>query len=930
MSKTKKIATAVVSIVLASSMCIGLTACGDDGNKINYPSFTPDKPANASQDMLALSISEDSVDEEGNPKDDVTLAYNTGTALSMNVGYQNSGRYGYITYQNADGLVSGEFDLFGTRYAAGRLKPAWQALSTELGISFADNFQNLSSDAQVSQAITDGNLATYNVITASANIITTNANSDPDLFLDLSLYLDYMPNYKAFLEENPLVMLSLTSNVDSGAMYYAPYFDGNDDIEKYELANMNWIESLLDGTGAGDSTTFTAQAKAKQSNAEGSTSVSSQGDVSDGTQAKAESYMGKTGNWWVEVTDVDNSDLNADGTLKDTADTSKTIKVYVDYDNVLAELGNTNSDLYKAVAAAGVTDPTSLESGNIVDIQNAAINAKKGEVTGAQLLAILRNYIDVAYLDADGGDSFYATRSDVFNGYNAAWDVDLLVALSRCVVTNNSLLGTDTAMADVYALSGRQGTTQRMNDLLSLTGELYGERGLTFRYEYAYVDSDNTIKDARLNESTYDALDKMNALVEEGLIYTGTATGNGTISYYTKGEIEALMIFDYVQTQTANGGYTAMGVSEKAKGAVDENYNFAPILTPVSKWSDGTTEATDGEDYDFTADGEKIMRFTESWRSVKNTGFCVPYESVKDKPEVLSAVLTFIDYLFSNDGQILMTYGPQSTNNDCKETSDGVYTSEADGFWYDEKATGVTLADVAVQVAGSEQYTVKDEYAGQYFVYKNEVYTGTYYKGEMQPTMTDANLNLYYGYTVNELKLGSAPIGSNYALNYTSYARGVIGSALPIGNKLQSFEYQCTADCGIIGADKVAACLTNGTISHVYLQVDNPKDNPWYTIIPTTLPYDQATSAAINTNYSGYNQNWFRSSSSAPMINFLLEVMFRGLDGESSESNYLGTGGGTLPDSAADAVEMVEGLGWRTYLGYMQDAWAELLEYYNG
>lgn len=928
MSKTKKIATAVVSIVLASSMCIGLTACGD-GDRIDYPTFTPTTPTGSSQNMLTLSISEDSVDEEGNVKNDVKLAYNTGTSLSMNVGYQNSGRYGYITYQNADGLVSGEFDLFGTRYAAGRLKPAWQALSTELGINFADNFQNLSSDAQVEQAMTDGNLATYNVITASANIITTNANSDPDLFLDLSLYLDYMPNYKAFLEENPLVMLSLTSNVDTGAMYYAPYFDGNDDIEKYEIANMNWIEALLDGAAAGDKTTFTEQAKAKQSDAEGSTSVSRQGDVSDGTQAKAASYMGTEGNWWVEVTDVDNSDLNADGTLKDGVDTSQTTKVYVDYDNVLAKLDDTNSDLYKAVAAAGVTDPTSLESGNIVDIQNAAINAKKGEVTGAQLLAILRNYIDVAYLDADGGDSFYATRSDVFNGYNAAWDVDLLVALSRCVVTNNSLLGTDTAMKDVYALSGRQGTTQRMNDLLSLTGELYGERGLTFRYEYAYVDDKDTVQDARLNESTYEALDKMNALVEEGLIYSGTATGNGTISYYTKDEIEALMIYDYVQTQTANGGYTAMGVSEKAKGAVDENYNFAPILTPVSKWSDGTTEATDGEDYDFTADGEKIMRFTESWRSVKNTGFCVPYDSVKDRPEALSAVLTFIDYLFSNDGQILMTYGPMSETNDCKETSDGVYTSEDNGFWHDEEAD-VQLSTVAEQVAGSSQYTVKDEYAAQYFVYKNKVYTGTYYKGEMQPTMTDANLNLYYGYTVNELKLGSAPIGSNYALNYTSYARGVIGSALPIGNKLQSFEYQCTADCGIIGADKVAACLTNGTISHVYLQVDNPKGNPWYTIIPTTLPYDQATSAAINTNYSPHNTTWFRSSSSAPMINFLLEVMFRGLDGENSENTYLGTDGGTLPNSAAKAVEMVEELGWDTYLGYMRAAWTALIEYYEG
>lgn len=899
MSKTKKIATAVVSIVLASSMCIGLAACGPE-------------PLADSQARLEVADS-----------------YASGTNLSMNVGYQNKTPYGYITYQSNDALVSGEFELFGTRYAADRLKPAWAALEDELDVTFTDNFTNLSSDAQIAQAISDGNLATYDVITGSAKEITTNAQANTSLFLDLRMYLDYMPNYKAFLEANPIVQLSLTSDTTNGAMYYAPYFDGNDDIEKYEIANLTWIEKLLDGTEAGDSTTFTSQASAKAAKTAGSTSASAAGDIGNGTKASATSYMGTTGSWWINTTDVANSDLNADGTLKDDADTSKTTKVYVDYDNVLAELGDTTSDLYQAVKDAGVTDPTSLESGNIVDIQNAAINATNGTVTGAQLLAILRNYIDVAYLDADGGDSFYATRSDVFNGYNAAWDVDLLVALSRCVVTNHSILDTQTAANDIYAISGRQGTTQRSNDLLSLVGELYGERGLTFRYEYAYVDSDNTIKDARLNESTYDALDRMSALVEEGLVNSGQSTGNGTISYYTVGkdgpEIQALMIFDYVQTQTANGGFAAMGVSTRAdRNNVPEDYNFAPIVTPVSKYDDGTTN--DG-DYCYL-NGRKVMRFTESWRSVKNTGFAVPYAAVDGEPEKLAAVLAFIDYLFSNDGQILMTYGPQSSTNDCEETGDRVYTSEDNGFWYNEEATGVTLADVAEQVAGSEQYTVKDEYAAQYFVYKNKVYTGTYYKGEMQPTMTDANLELYYGGTVNGIKLGTGAIGSNYALNYTSYARGIIGSALPIGNKLQSFEYQCTADCGIIGADKVGACLTNGTIDHVYPTLNNPYDNPWYTIIPTTLPYDSTTAASIDTNYSDYGTTWFVSSSST-YINFLLEVMYKGLDGETSSSNYLGTGGGTLPNSAANAVKMVEDLGWTTYQNYMNEAWDLLVAYYN-
>ena len=897
MSKTKKYLTAIVSLAMAGALVFGFAGCGPDN---------PDTPPDKTESQPRLDVSTDA---------DGGISYAGGTALSMNVGYNNNTPYGYITYQNNDALVTGEFTLFGSHYAAGQLKPAWAALQEELDVTFTDNFTNLSSDAQINTAITDGVLSTYDVITGSTAAITTQANADPDLFLDLSMYLEYMPNYEAFLMDNPIIMLSLTNSTDTGAMYMAPYFDGNDDIEKYEIANMTWIEKLLDGTAAGDSTTFTQQATAKQAST--GTAASKRGDVLDGTSASVESYMGQTGSWWVETTDVSAADLNEDGTLKDGVDTSATTTVVVNYDAALAAAKESGSALNTALTAASV-NVANLTSGNIVDLQNAAINATNGRVTGAQMLAILRAYIDVAYQTEDGA-KFYDVRSDVFNGYNAAWDVDLLVALSRCVVTNTGLLDTQTAMADIYAISGRQGTTQRFNDLLSLTGELYGERGLTFRYEYAYLDSDNTVKDARLNEDTYTALDRMNQLVEEGLVYTGTETGNGTISYYTANQIEALMIWDYVQTQTANGGYAAMGLTEIA--AVGDDYNFAPILTPVSKYDDGTT---DDEGYDYI-DGRKVMRFTESWRSVKNSGFAVPYEAVANNPEKLAAVLAFIDYMFSNDGQILMSYGPQSSTNDLSGTAEAGFTSEDDGFWYNDEVTGVSLDTVAYRVEGSDQYTVKDEYAAQYFIYKNKVYSGTYYKGEMQPTMTDANLQLYYGRTVNDITLGQAPIGSKYARSYTNFARAIIGSALPIGNKLQSFEYQCTADCGIIGADKVAACLTNGTIEHVYQQIT---ENPWYTIIPSALPYDPVTASAISNKWSQLNTTWFGSGSSI-YINWLLEIMFRGLDGETSTSTYLGTAGGTLPDSAAAAVAVIEGLEYDTYQDYMTEAWGFLIEYYD-
>ena len=184
MSKTKKYLTAIVSLAMAGALVFGFAGCGPD-NPDN-----PDTPPDKTESQPRLDVSTDA---------DGGLSYAGGTALSMNVGYNNKTPYGYITYQNNDALVTGEFTLFGSHYAAGQLKPAWAALQEELDVTFTDNFTNLSSDAQINTAITDGVLATYDVITGSTAAINTQANADTDLFLDLSMYLDYMPNYKAFL-----------------------------------------------------------------------------------------------------------------------------------------------------------------------------------------------------------------------------------------------------------------------------------------------------------------------------------------------------------------------------------------------------------------------------------------------------------------------------------------------------------------------------------------------------------------------------------------------------------------------------------------------------------------------------------------------------------------------------------------------------------
>jgi putative aldouronate transport system substrate-binding protein len=885
MNNFKKIATVAVTVVMAGSMAASFSACGKKhGSNVAANTDFNNVATTATVDGLTINLSEDG-----------RLAYDAGTTLNLNVGDTNVERR--ITYDETQ--ISGEVKLpDGEIYQAGDLKPAWAAASTFLGIEFNNAFQAKSSDEQITTPISEGKLANYDVITGSGSKIVEEGAKAENTWLDLSKFLDYMPNYKAFLENNPLVRLSLTSDTTTGTMYYAPYFDGNDDIEKYVLTKREWTRAILDAEDVSKATTtFAAQADAKKTNAT-TNSI-------DGTKASASAFMGTTGSWSVETTDPSDS----------TA--SKTVDLVVNYDSALTAAKNESTELGKAIKDAAGSVYTGT-SGNIIDLQNYAINETSGNVTGAKLIKILQAYIDVAY-QTKSGAKFYSTRSDVFNSVSAGWDADLMTALYRCVVTGVNLFDDSTiagGIGNVYALAARQGTTQRGLDLVSYAGELYGVRGLESRLElYTYIGADGTLKDSRLNESTYTALENMSKLANEGLLYTGTTAA---VSYYDSSSIQTFSEHDYCQTQTKYGFYSGEVEGVSLSGVISSGslkYDFAPILTSVSNW-----------DTDDNGTKDTIMRFTESWRSVKNTGFCVPYAAVSGDANKLSAVLNLIDYMFSNDGQIIFTYGSQSTNGN----------TNPNGWWYgtnvtasDDNPNGVYLTDVAepaVSGSNQSQYVVKSQYAGQYFIFQNQVYTGTYYKGTQIPTLTDANLDFYHGLSVNGETMGGTHYKKNYQFNYTDYARGVIGSALPIGNKNQGFEYQGTSSCGIDGSDIVAAALTNGTIKHVTLQVDS--SNLWYTAVPTTLPLTTAQSTTVSGQTVISNQLFYNNSKvTYSTTNFMMDIAFYGYDTTRNIANHEDLG--TIPANAAACVTYLKGKGLETRVSIYQDGWNKIYTWYT-
>ena len=388
--------------------------------------------------------------------------------------------------------------------------------------------------------------------------------------VNIGEYLNSMPNFKAYLDQNPIVRLSITGNTSNGAIYFSPYFDGVNDIERMPLMRVDWVQKLLDGEGE-----FTA-------------------DASNKTAAPVyQPYMPNSGKIEIDTVKLDGSGVET---------------VTKDYD----------------------------AAGNIVEKMNAA-----GSMDGVAAVNMLRTYIDEAYA------GYYGTeRSNLFVGQNAAWDVDELVALLRCVVANpQTLNGTDSVQG---LFSREDDNNQRRVDIMRFAGHLFGVRGLESRQDYLYFGTDGKLHDARQEKESYEAMSRMHDMAQEGLIskafMDNSAENSGT---YLENDM-GFMHYDYNQTQT---------VLNATKLQEDQGEKYMAVMVPVACWQDGT-------------EGGKYMRFTESWRSVKTDGWGISKAGVGSDTNKLNACLKLIDFAYSPEGMILMSYGPDAF---IKTKADGSY-----------------------------------------------------------------------------------------------------------------------------------------------------------------------------------------------------------------------------------------------------------------
>ena len=628
-----------------------------------------------------------------------TLSYANGTTLRMATGY-NSVKTGL--FFDAETAGSGITLADGKTYYSGDLKPTWVEVQNVLGIKFTNSYQGNSASNEFKYW--QEKLDQVDMVSGTATQLSEAGVAGK--LVNLAQYLDAMPNFKAYLEANPIVYLSIVGDVSTGAIYYSPYFDGVDDIERMPLMRTDWVEKLLNGEGE-----FTAAA-------------------SNNLAAAAYTpYMPTSGKLTVDA-------ANKEGTA--------VIKLTKDYD----------------------------KAGNIVQVMNDALAA--GTVTGVQAVNMLRKYIDEAY------NGYYGTnRADLFIGQDAAWDADELVALLRCVVANPQTLNGTNKVNGLF--SREDNNNQRRVDVFRFAGTLFGVRGLESRQDYLYIGTDGMLHDAREEVDTYAALSRMNAMVQEGLV---SSTFVNTEKNSTANMLEfddGFMHYDYNQTQT---------VYNETK--LQEGEKYMAVMIPIARWYDGSDP------------NGVYMRFTESWRSVKTDGWAISLAGVAGDKNKLDAALKLIDYAYSPEGQILMSYGPDAF---IKTNADGSY---------------VTFN----------------------------------FNGKQMPVISDATF---------------AELWSKAAGNYTNYARYYLGSTLSFV-KSQAFEYQCTHAVGKEGAGKISNAIGLGLIKHPLLAIDEA--NPWYSIVPTSLPTTKVENEEIGklTHLSSSG----KYSSSKDKYNLFVDIIAKG------------------------------------------------------
>ena len=227
MMKGSKIRSGAAILALSALL---LGACGEDEAQKVLAEAANERPAAQAAEVQPAAAGSEDTD---------SAVYEKGTVIRLSCAAD--AQQGGISF-------SEETLLDGVNYQKGDLKPEWKTRRDRLGIEIEDHYGGDSDSANFIRW--QEKLGNIDMLSVSA-VQMTEAGEAGEL-VDLAEYLDRMPHFKAFLEENPIVRMSLSLSTDedhAGAVYASPYLSDPGEIEDMPYMRAGWVKTLLDGSG---------------------------------------------------------------------------------------------------------------------------------------------------------------------------------------------------------------------------------------------------------------------------------------------------------------------------------------------------------------------------------------------------------------------------------------------------------------------------------------------------------------------------------------------------------------------------------------------------------------------------------------------------------------------------------------------------------
>lgn len=460
--------------------------------------------------------------------------------IKFNLAFGNKSRT--MTYNQNTPLTLSD----GSVVTAGMLKPVWDYVQDAVGAIFTDvTVQDATASEMMATASTTNftDACIYGGEYASEDIMNYGAEGK---FVALNDMIDQglMPNFGAYLEENPTIKSAITAY--DGNIYHVPYVAEINNPSRQFVAREAWPVTLLDG---------------------------------------------------------DNIAYDTD------------VEITIYYDGFYVDGNERVDDNGGVVTPMEGVEITKKTDENIIEIQNA-LAVKNGEtLTTALVEYIERNYD-------------YENASELYNGAYAAYDIDELVALFRCIKANPTLL-TDGAASTVWPFFVRQ--SEYREDLLRLSTYFDGQRvhgadSYTVRWEF---NEDGTLNYTYDDEEIYEVLNYLSDLNAEGLIYSDVYDTTNTDSFRstlwgtdtaTENPSFGYMSFDWIASSTAptlNGDIVAVLPPVAEINGVWQYYIDNTRTVKPDGWGisvAGTTEeqlvkACEVLDYYFTEEGNLVQNY---------------------------------------------------------------------------------------------------------------------------------------------------------------------------------------------------------------------------------------------------------------------------------------------------------------------------------